>query len=294
MRAISALIKREYLEHRIAFLYVPIALLVILSLAIVYFIFTGDGAIISTTGPNPAGLGLYRVGIGGAFLLWSLYLLVGLFFYYADSFSADRRNNALLFWKSMPQSDLKVLTSKSLAGITVFMTMILGFALVTAALAYLFLLSVAAQYPVVVAPSLLQAAMTLAQMTVVGVLYFVLVLLWYAPCLAWVAGLSTLFQRWSIPLAILIPGIVILLEYLNSLRLPGTGRPIADFLSWRTDGFVDQDVLLAALFRPDGRPFDLIPMLISGIDLLHTAIGIAFTVLVVYLASEYRRRRIQA
>ena len=52
-------------------------------------------------------------------LLWGVYLLVTLFFYFADAFSADRRNNAMLFWKSMPVSDLKMLTSKMLAGLAV-------------------------------------------------------------------------------------------------------------------------------------------------------------------------------
>ena len=294
MRALVALVRREYLEHRIAFLYVPIALLAILCAAVLFFLYSGEGAIVSSTGPNPAGTGLYRVAVGGAFLLWSRYLLVALFFYYADSFSADRRNNALLFWKSMPQSDLKVLGSKALSGITLFLVLIIGFALVTSALAYLFLLAVAAQYPVVVAPGLPLAGATLVQMALVGVLYYALMLLWYAPFLAWVAGLSTLFQRWSIPLAILIPGMVILLEYLNSLRSPLSGRPIADFLTWRTNGFVDEDVMAATLFNPEGKPFDLVPMMLAGIDWWQALAGVLFTAVIVYLASEYRRRRIQA
>ena len=44
-----------------------------------------------------------------AVALWLAYLAVALFFYFGDAFSADRRNNAMLFWKSMPVSDLKIL-----------------------------------------------------------------------------------------------------------------------------------------------------------------------------------------
>lgn len=294
MRALIALVRREYLEHRIAFVYVPLALLVIVSAAFVYFLLAGEGTIVPPSGTNPAGNGLYRVAAGGAFFLWSAYLIVALFFYYADSFSADRRNNALLFWKSMPQSDLKVLASKALSGITVFLFLILGFALVTSALAYVFVLAVSAQYAVVAAPGLSAAGLTLIQMLIVGFVYYVLNVLWYAPFLAWVAGLSTLFQRWSIPLAVLVPGIVMLIEFLNTVRNPLAGTPVADFLIWRSNGFVDEDIMAATLFSPGGTPFELIPMMLSDIDRLHLFVGFVFTVAIVWLASEYRRRRIQA
>ncbi len=49
--------------------------------------------------------------------LWMVYLMATLFFYFADAFSADSRNNAMLFWKSMPQSDFKILASKLTAGL---------------------------------------------------------------------------------------------------------------------------------------------------------------------------------
>ena len=57
-------------------------------------------------------------------VLWFVYLMVALFFYFADAFNADRRNNAMLFWKSMPQSDFKMLMSKMLAGMTILPALI--------------------------------------------------------------------------------------------------------------------------------------------------------------------------
>ena len=295
MRAMTALVKREYLEHRGAFLYAPAVLLAIVTIAALFAVLTGSGDVDFPARRVLTGAEILRAGIAGVFGLWAFYMLIGLFFYYADSFSADRRDNALLFWKSMPQSDLKVLTSKALSGITVFLGLIFCFALLTAILLYVILVLASAGHPVIVAPTVAEAAGSYVQMAVVGVVYFVLTLLWYAPVLAWVAGLSTLFRRWSIPLAFLIPAAVVLLEYLNSIRGSGAGRPVAEFLAWRLQGFPDETLAVALVIgRTVGAPFDLLRLILSEIDWLHMGIGLVFTAAVVYLASEYRRRRIAA
>ncbi len=69
-------------------------------------------------------LKFYELAFMASIAGWTFYLLITLFFYYADAFSADKRNNAMLFWKSMPVSDLKVLSSKMVAGLTVFPALI--------------------------------------------------------------------------------------------------------------------------------------------------------------------------
>lgn len=295
MRTMTALIKREFLEHRGAFLYAPGVLLSIVSTAILFAVLTGNAQFDLPVGPMPGGAEIYQVGVAGTFLAWLAYLQIALFFYFADSFSADRRNNALLFWKSMPQSDLKVLSAKALSGITIFPGLIFGFALLSAILVYAVLVIVSAQHSAIAAPGPLEATWTLLQMGVVAAGYYVLALLWFAPWLAWVAGLSTLFRRWSIPLAFLIPGTVILLEYLNSIRGPGHGRPIAEFLARRFDVFPGETEAAAILLgQTEGGPLALSGLILSYIDWLHMGIGLIFTAVVVYLASEYRRRRIEA
>jgi uncharacterized membrane protein len=57
-------------------------------------------------------LKIYELGYLVLLALWLAYLAVALFFYFGDAFSADRRNNAMLFWKSMPITDAKILTSR--------------------------------------------------------------------------------------------------------------------------------------------------------------------------------------
>ena len=295
MRAMTALIKREYLEHRGAFLYAPAVVLAIVGTAVLFAALSGSSKLDLPVMQLPPGAGIYQIGIAGTFLFWSFFLQIGLFFYYADSFSADRRGNALLFWKSMPQSDFKVLSAKALSGITVFLGLILGFALLTSILVYVVLLIVASQHPLVPAPGFAEATLIWVKMGIVGEIYLILTLLWHAPWLAWVAGLSTLFRRWSIPLAFLIPGTVVLLEYLNSIRGTGAGRPIANFLDWRFNWFPDEPGTAANLMgKTQDGAFALLGQIVSDIDWLQMGIGLVFAVIVIYLASEYRRRRIEA
>jgi ABC-2 type transport system permease protein len=293
MRAMTALLKREFLEHRGAFFFAPIVLFSLVTLATLFGAITGsieDDADI----PRITGQVVYQIAVAGVFTGWTFYLMVALFFYFADSFSADRRNNALLFWKSMPQSDLKILSSKALAGAFVFPALIAIFALVTAAIAYLVVIVMAMRLPMVEAPGLLDALSTWIQMSVASTVILVLSVLWYAPFLAWVAGLSTLFQRWSIPLAFLIPGAVVLLEFINSIGGTRGGRPIAEYLGWRVQGPLggsDDDM---TMLLSDNAAWRMLGETLSRIDWLQLVIGLVFTAIVVWLASEYRRRRIEA
>jgi ABC-2 type transport system permease protein len=295
MRPMVALIKRELLEHRAAFLYAPAILLFVLTLVILMGLFN-RGAEVDAADVRMGGTMLiYQLALAGAFGGWSIYTGLGLFFYYADAFSADRRNNALLFWKSMPQSDLKVLTSKALAGLTVFPALIVGYAVLTGIIIYLLGIIASVRFPVIAPPNFSESLATLAQMSVVGIVYIFLAILWSAPFLAWVAGLSTLFRRWSIPLSLLIPGAVVFLEFLNTLGRRDATRPIADFLAWRFDTFVDERQVFGSLVGPgSGGPWQMLRVILDSVNWVHMGIGIIFAIVIVTLASEYRRRRIEA
>jgi ABC-2 type transport system permease protein len=305
MLSMKALIKREFLEHRGAFLYAPAILLSIIAIAVAFIVVAGGGELIKLDGEIiidgehiivPSGETIYQIGLAVTFLVWFVYLSVALFFYYADSFSADRRNNALLFWKSIPQSDLKILTSKVLSGITIFASLIFGFALLTGILMYLVLVVISLLHSDIAAPGLFFAAKTLVKMGLVGAIFYILLLLTQAPALAWVAGLSTLFRRWSIPLAFLIPGTIILLEFINSIIGFGNGRPFAEFLgNWFEFDILDGDFATEIFSEPTKDvPFELLKLILSQTDWLGMGVGLAVTAGVVYLASEYRRRRIGA
>lgn len=295
MQTYIALIKRELLEHRGAFLYAPAVLLVALFGLLVVGIIFGDTQVSHTPDHQLVGTRLYQMGLGATFGLWSVYLMAALFFYYADSFSADARNNAMLFWKSLPQSDLKILTSKALAGITIFPLLLFGFALISGFLLYLLGFLVATKWSYVPLIGPIDMVSSLVQMGIAGLVYFVLTILWYAPFFAWVAGLSTLFRRWSIPLAFLIPGVVVLVEFLTNIGGGYASRPIANFLAYRGESLLEDETLFKrVLANPDFSPMDLIAAMFSAVSWSDMAIGIAFTATIIYLASEYRRRRIDA
>lgn len=295
MKSYQALIKRELLEHRGAFIYAPAVLLVAMFVMIIIGLVFGDTHISDTPDHILTGVQVYQLALVATFAMWSGYLMIALFFYYADSFSADRRNNSLLFWKSMPQSDFKVLTSKALAGITIFPALVFGFAMITGFLAYMLSFVVAAKIPFVPLIGPIEMLSNWIQLGVTGAVYFILTILWYAPFLGWVAGLSTLFQRWSIPLAFLIPGAVVLVEFLVGIGGDNHVRPIANFLDYRGRGLLeDRDLFDKAISDGGFTSFDLTMEIIRAVNWGDMAIGLVFATLVVYLASEYRRRRIEA
>lgn len=295
MKPYIALVQRELLEHRGAFLYAPAILIAALFVMAFLGITFGETDIPAHERSTLTGIRLYQIAMAGTFMMWTVYMLIALFFYYADSFSADRRNNSLLFWKSMPQSDFAVLSSKALAGITIFPVLIIGFAMITGALAYLFSFILAAKIPFVPLINPIDMLSNWMQMGIAGTVYLALTILWFSPFLAWVAGLSTLVQRWSIPLAFLIPGAVTLAERLTTIGRPDSARPIANFLGYRFEGIMNEIDPMELILSGEGlSPISLIGTMFAHVDWAQMAIGLVFTLAVIYLASEYRRRRIEA
>ncbi len=290
MKAMVALIKREYLEHRGAFLYAPLGLLAIFTLAVASALVLNKIRLPYEVGV-PSALKLYELGLAFSAALWFVYLMVTLFFYYADAFSADRRNNAMFFWKSMPVSDFKVLSSKMLAGMTIFPALIFLAVLATGVVLYLHTMLALVVMPRLAVPGVFEVIATSFRLGLFILVYMGLAVLWYAPFFAWVGALSTVFRRWSIPLAFLIPGLVGLLE---KLFLPDNGPGAGYFLSFvrqRADFSLDQGDLEAAFVS--GAPADiglLLQSLLTRIDWPQMAAGLIFAALAVYAASEYRRR----
>jgi ABC-2 type transport system permease protein len=292
MKSLVALIKREYLEHRGAFLFAPAVILGIMTLVLVFGIASNRFQLHQEIGV-PSALKFFEFGFLAVAGLWSMYLLIALFFYYADAFSADRRNNAMLFWKSMPVTDFKVLASKSLAGMTILPAMIFAAYLLTGVLIYVVTMITAMLLPRLGVPSALEFLSSGVQIGIFALVCLVTALLWYAPFFAWVGALSTVFRRWSIPLAFLIPGLIGLAE---NLVFDDTGPRqgyFLDYLSERLKFGTDNMQFEAAMFSDS--PFNaavMIPRFFSGIDWAQLVGGLIVAALLVYAASEYRRRSI--
>jgi ABC-2 type transport system permease protein len=290
MKSMLALIKREYLEHRGAFLYAPAVVVTLMALALAAALLLGrvrlpfDVDVAATQ----KFLELAFLGLG---FLWFFYLAVALFFYYADAFSADRRNNAMFFWKSMPVSDFKILSSKMLAGMTLLPALIFLAMIAGSVLLYLLTAIGALMLPRLTLPPVGDVLATGLNLGAFSLVYLVMALLWYAPFFAWVGALSTVFRRWSIPLAFLIPGLIGLVE---NLFLGGTGPRVGYFLEFLRQrvrfGFDHFEVDSVVMQGQGADAGYMISRLFAVIDWPQLAGGLIFTALAVYAASEYRRR----
>lgn len=289
MLAMTALIKREYIEHRGAFVFGP-AILLALFLA---------GAIYSLVGVDiggtlereiPSALRFYETGFALAAAGWLVYLLIMLFFYYGDAFSADSRNNSMLFWKSMPQSDLKIFVSKVATSLTVFPTAILLALAVTGLIAYLPAISIGSVMPAFAPPDFATTAVAWGNIMLAAVVLFGIALLWYLPFLAWVGFLGTIFKRWAIPLAFLIPAIIGIFERVIAENLLVAGW----FWTFITQRFeLHFEGLELEGYWLSGEPWnarELIALMLTGTDWISLAGGLVVAAIFVYLASEYRRR----
>lgn len=293
MTAFLALMRREFLEHRGAFLYAPAILIVLFAAFVVLSIETHHLDMLILAVPAAPDK-LVDIAYLVVATLWWIYLALMLFFYFADAFHADTRNNSMLFWKSMPQSDLKVLTSKLASGLTMFPLQVF----VAGAITGLLLGGVAAVVPHAVAnlpvPDFANLAVSWGQMTVLFLVYLVLLLLWFAPFFAWVGVLSTFVGRWSIPLAIVVPFVIALFEgqFETSTGLNVfTGGRLLAYLQHRLDFRYDSEPLTTAALST--APIDIpaaVGRLLAGMDWVSLVGGLLFALVALYIASLQRRR----
>jgi ABC-2 type transport system permease protein len=292
MKSMIALVRREFLEHRGAFFYAPGIILALMTIFMLSGVTLGRYEAIQKVGAITGAKG-FEFGFLALSGLWMFYLLMALFFYFADAFSADNRNNSMLFWKSMPQSDFKMLASKMTAGMTLFPALIFGAAMLSGVVVFVGTLIFLLTVPGFELPSPVDYLRTATNIALFDLGYLVLALLWYAPFFGWVGLLSTLFRRWSIPLAFLIPGLVGLAENLLFRDTGPDGGYFLRYLRQRIDFSIDRELLTDAVFRPE--PFDAVGTLsrfVATVDWSQLVGGLIVAALLVYAASEYRRRNV--
>jgi ABC-2 type transport system permease protein len=306
MKSMLAMIHREYLEHRGAFLYAPTVIVVLFTVAMAAAL--GFNKVrMPFNIDQVSALRFFELAVLGLGFLWLVYTMVALFFYYADAFNADRRNNSLLFWKSMPLSDFKVLMSKLLAGMTLLPALVFCAFIVTGLVLYGLTGLAVTVLPRLVVPGIVDIVGSSVELGTFALVHLALALLWYSPFFAWVGALSTAVGRWSIPLAFLVPGLAVLGENLFFRGLSdvffnlafGTNGPrggyILEFLRIRSSFGFDENYF-ESTFREGGavNGWELTSRLLAMIDWPQMAGGLIVAVLLVFLASEYRRRVITA
>ena len=126
-------------------------------------------------------------------LLMATQILVGLF-YCLDALHGERRDRSILFWKSLPVSDLTTVLSKSF--IPIFLLPLFTFAITVATHLIMLLMSGLVRLAIGLPVTTLWTQVSLFQMSL-GLLYHLLALhvLWHAPIYAWLLLVSGWARR---------------------------------------------------------------------------------------------------
>lgn len=295
MKAFFALVHRELIEHKGAFLFGPLILVAII-LGVTILAFTVGRVDTRITGDMLNVLPLAIPFWGSLFLgvSWGLYLLAVLFFYCADGFAADKRNNAMLFWKSMPVSDFKVLLSKLAAAVTVLPGAVFAVVLLSTVL-----MLATAQVTMLVSgiPTSFGFAglwEVFWNVALIELVQLVAGLLWYLPFMALVGAMATVVGRWAIPGSLLLPALASTLEWVTLGSLHPFATRTWDYLTYRAQmpesRLVDSWIAGNPLQVDVSSGLAYAADLASVIDWPQVAIGVVFALVVLYAASEYRRR----
>lgn len=309
IKAEIAIIKKELIEHKGSLFTAP-AILVVLFFVLVTLQTAFLGG--DTSANHAPAHAVFIMAFGGSLAFFSIYMLITLFFYYASAFSADRKHNGLLFWKSLPMSDLKILGLKLVTGTLVIPLIILGWVVVSSLASYVIGLLNYSHFSEFIAPW--TALSTLLQLTAHLAVILLIVLLWLAPFYAWVAMLSVFFKKWSIALAFVIPLVLIVMEEIFSFDGFRTSY-LGDFLKHRFTDITDNinsDSAFNASMREMKLNFDdndsrlthaansflsklpeVLWHFIMHVRWMSLLAGLAVSGVFVYIGSEYRRRFIQ-
>ena len=271
-------LRRELWEHRAVFVG-PLAVAAIVLLAFFYHI--GRVAVIPAADPSKRGhiAALPYSAAASAILFTSLVVAV---FYCLDSLNGERRDRSILFWKSMPVSDLTTVMAK-------FTVPMLAVPLVAAAIA------LAAQVVMMVTVSIVLAAkgmdpgypweiFPLPRMTVV-MLYGVMVhALWYAPIYGWLMLVSAWARRAPLLWAV-VPFIAIMA--VEAITMGSSS--FASAIRYRLVGAMTEAFSVDAMKTPVMQLSQLDPAKFFGNSNLW--LGIAFAI--ACLAGAVRLRRLR-
>ena len=304
MSAVKSLLKKEFLEHKTPFLYVPGIFLILIFGTFFISLWRHENNIkFAGLFVRPGeGIDLFNAFYSISMVVWLGYLSLMLFVYFAASFSADRKNNALLFWKSIPISDLEILGTKTLAGLIVFPLVIMGWALITAIFGYIILTTMSAGSPLLSSFNSGVNLLTTLNVELSSLVFVVTSLLWFLPVFTFVGMLGTLLRGWAIPAFILLMAMVSAIESILNFAIGGS---ISDMLADRFEApfTIVGNMMEAASSQVQETSLNVgdivsvsnfAPNFLSQIDWTGMVVGLLFAALFVYLASEYRRRRIAA
>jgi len=148
--------------------------------------------------------------VTAAIVLMGIELVVAIF-YCLDALYGERRDRSILFWKSMPVSDLSAVLSKAIVAILVIPLM--AFAATVATQVVMLLVDSAVLSANHVSPSIVWDQLSLADIVRINFGHVVAFHgLWYAPLYAWLLFVSAWATRLPFLWAALPPAAIIVIE----------------------------------------------------------------------------------
>ncbi len=206
-------------------------------------------------------------------------------FYCLDALYAERRDRSILFWKSLPVSDLTTVLAK--AGIPLVVLPLIVFAITVALQLIMLVLSTATLLMSGGSVATLWRQLPLFQLEAVLFYSLAVIALWYAPIFAWLLLISAWARRTTFLWAILPPLAIALVEFITFHTVH-----FGSLLRERFFGFAPR----AFNFRmPDGSMIDphFIPIsqITPGRFLATPGLWIGLVFAAAFLAAAVRLRR---
>ena len=219
MNQLTTLIRRELIEHRSSWavtavfggLFVLAALLAMFGLVRIGDTHGGMtlAELAQSVEPEHFYPGLQALLLAIATVL-SLVMAFVVFFYFLDALYAERKDRSILFWKSLPVSDLGVVGSKYLTGAAAIPVLTVGVFLVTAILVWLIgglaLLGAGSSEVLSSGPA------ALARVTMILAYSLVCQSLWFVPIDGWLLLVSAFAKRAVLGWAVAPPALLMVAE----------------------------------------------------------------------------------
>jgi ABC-2 type transport system permease protein len=221
-------------------------------------------------------------GVAPAPIMFVTFLVA--IFYCLDALHGERRDRSILFWKSLPVSDLTTVLAKAIIPFAVLP--LIAFVLSLWTLAALLLVSTAVLLATGVSPGALWAELPLVQQPLVMLYGLTVHVLWFAPIYGWLLLASAWARRMPVLWAALPPFALALVE-----RIAFHSTHVVTLLKYRVTGAMTEAFAVGP--RASGQVFDRLTQLDPARFLSAPGlwIGLAFAVACLAAAVRLRRER---
>jgi ABC-2 type transport system permease protein len=215
-----------------------------------------------------------------AFLLLLTAVIVGVF-YCLDALYGERRDRSILFWKSLPVSDLTTVLSK--ASIPLAVLPLVTFAAIVATQTIMLLLNAIVLLGSGVGAAVLWAQLPLFKMWLALLYAIAAMALWHAPIYGWMLLVSGFPRRATFLWAMLPPFAIGIIE-----KVAFNTSHFGNLMQYRLLGWFQQGFRSPA---EGGGPIDPLTTLTPGRFLSTPGLWVGLAVAAVFLAAAVRLRR---